>query len=137
MKTLIHCLCFALFCSFGRADDTPVLVPVTPTVKTPAEICADSLVEALNNELKHRIAIHEALFADFWHNANATPDEINAALGNKAAAVFRASAENLAHLTRIAAIAGVSIDDLIPAEHRTSPRAVSIHTDGTVTLADP
>lgn len=111
------------------------LIPTTPPPeKTAAEKIADSIVETLNGEIKHRVEVHKQLVDVLWHDERATPDAILAALGTKAKLLFQVSAANKAHLTTLAALVGKSIDDFLPAEYQTPPLAFTIHNDGTVTI---
>lgn len=119
-------------CSLLSAQE---LIPTTPPPeKTAAEKIADSLIETMNAEVKHRVEIHKQIFDVVWHDERATPQQILAALGTKAKLLFQVSAANKAHLQTLATTVGKTLNDFLPAEYQTPPLPFTIHNDGTVTI---
>ena len=129
MKTLLLILLSA--CSLHAQ-----LITKTETEKTAAQLAAESIVDAINAELTHRVQVHKVAFETLWHNPRegATPEAIIAEFGNKAALVFAFSAENLAHIERCAQLVGKTRADFLSDAECTPPRRLVIHSDGTVTL---
>ena len=133
MKTRII-LIIAALCALAFPFVAQDLIPVSKPTTTAAQQLADSIVSTLNDELKRRIAVHRQCFDVIWKDTRATPAQILAALGTNAKLVFLTSAENKAHLTHLATLVGKTLDDFLPAEYQTTPQAVTLHDDGTVTL---
>ncbi len=140
MKTLAFILALtalALIAPFSVADDVELLAVPKPPARTAGDDIADEMARDINGELTRRVEAHKRLWQVLWHNPSATPDEICAGLGTRAAALFRASALNLKQLGEIAALAGKTLADLGLADYATPPRQPTLHDDGTVTLAPP
>jgi hypothetical protein len=123
---------FALLITLLHAQ----LVPTTQQQPTAAELAAQSITDALNSEITHRVAVHKVCFDTLWRNQRegATPAAILAALGTNAKLVFQIASENLAHISNCAALIGKARADFISDEDCTPPVAFTIHADGTVTL---
>lgn len=133
MKTRII-LIIAALCALAVPFVAQDLIPVSRPVPTVQQQIAESVITTLNEELKRRIAVHKQCFDMIWHEQRATPAQILAALGTNAKLVFLTSAENKAHLTHLATLVGKTLDDFLPTEYQTTPQAVTLHDDGTVTL---
>lgn len=110
----------------------------TATAQPPpaSQLAAESIIEAINAEIKHRVSVHQIAWETLWLNARpgATPEAILAQLGTNAALVFQFSRENLEHITRCAALVGKQPTDFIEAKYLRSPRELVHHADGRVTL---
>lgn len=100
-----------------------------------AELAAQSIIDAVNGEIAHRVAIHKVCFDTLWKNARegATPAAILKKLGGKAALVFQFSRENLEHIERCAKLVGKTRADFISDAECTPPVELTFHADGTVT----
>ena len=126
------CSCLALLLIF------PLLSPaqiITGPQISPATQAAKIITDEMNQEFKRRIFQHRNLFALFWRNPDATPDQIAAAFGNQAVRLFQLSQENVEHIDRLATLLGKDVADYIPVEDRVPPRTVTPNRDGTVTIA--
>jgi hypothetical protein len=102
-----------------------------------AKLAADSIVESINNEIKHRVAVHKVAFETLWKNTRegATPAAILEQLGTSAVLVFRFSRENLDHIDRCAKLVGKTRADFLTDAECTPPHELVYHADGRVTLA--
>jgi hypothetical protein len=103
---------------------------------TAAELAAQSVVDAVNAEIVHRVAIHQICWQTIWRNARdgATPAAVLAALGPRAGLIFGFANENIEHIDRIAKMVGKARADFISDADCTPPMAFTIHSDGAVTL---
>lgn len=101
-----------------------------------AQLAAESIIEAINNEITHRVAVHRVAFETLWKNTRpgATPVAILAQLGTKAALVFQFSRENLEHIDRCAKLVGKTRVDFLSDAECTPPHALIFHSDGRVTI---
>lgn len=112
-------------------------IPTIPPSLPPAAIrLAESELAHINASLARRVEEHKARFAAFW-DAEATPDELLEAMGSRASLYLAAAGESVEHIGRLAAIAGKSTSDYMPAEDCVPRRAFVLHEDGTVTLEPP
>jgi hypothetical protein len=109
---------------FDLTDTTP-----------PAVHIASSLLSMANHESERRAQFHQACFNAVWHNESVSPEVILAAMGTNAARYLQAAAESVRHIAEIAAISGLAPDDVLPASSREMPHEVTLHEDGTATLA--
>jgi len=109
---------------FDLTDTTP-----------PAVHIASSLLSMANHESERRAQFHQACFNAVWHNESASPEVILAAMGTNAARYLQAAAESVRHIAEIAAISGLTLDDVLPAISREMPHEVTLNEDGTATLA--
>jgi hypothetical protein len=96
---------------------------------------ARSLLTLANNETERRAQFHQACFDAFWHNESVSPELILAAMGTNAARYLQAAAESVRHIAEIAAISGLTLDDVLPATSREMPHEVTLHEDGSATIA--
>lgn len=103
---------------------------------TAAQLAAESIVDAINAEIKHRVDVHKVCFNTLWRNTRegATPAAQLAALGVKAKLVFQFSNENLQHIQRCAELVGKTRADFIADVDCTPPVQLVFHNDGTVTI---
>jgi hypothetical protein len=131
MKTLLLLIALAAPLS-AQLIDTPAATPPPA-----AQLAADSIVEAINNEIKHRVAVHKTAWETLWENSRegATPEAILQQLGTRARLVFAFSRANLEHIAACAALVGKQASDFIAPKYLTSPRELVHHNDGRVTLA--
>lgn len=131
MKTTIVAL--ILSCSSCFAQLIATTVAPSPTA---AELAAESIIDAINGEIDHRVKVHKIAFETLWKNTRegATPDAILAQLGTNAALVFQFSRENLDHINRCAKLAGKTRKDFLSDEECTPPSELVFHANGTVTL---
>jgi hypothetical protein len=111
------------------------LIPVPNNNPTNAEIAASSIIDSINNEINHRVAVHQICFDTLWNNSrpDATASNILTALGTNAGLVFAFAVENLNHIGRCAAIIGKTREDYIP-DSQCVPPPFTINSDGTATL---
>ncbi|WP_395734086.1 hypothetical protein [Prosthecobacter sp.] len=110
--------------------DTPKPEP------TAAELAAQSVVDAVNAEILHRVAVHQICWNTIWKNERpgATPAAVLAALGTKAGLIFAFASENLDHIDRCAQIIGKTRADFIADADCIPPVAFTVSADGIVTL---
>lgn len=112
------------------------LIPTTPIVLPSAAVqIAQSEIARLNAMLGSRIADHRERYLAFWANPSATPDEILASLGSDARRYLDAASESVGHLARLAALAGLSLGEILPPEYYVPRRAFVFGADGTISLA--
>lgn len=132
MKTL---LLFSILLSLSA--NLPAQLIDTAAPPPPAsKLAADSIIEAINSEIKHRVEVHKIAWETLWENNRdgATPEAILEQMGTKAALMFAFSKANLEHIAACAALVGKQPTDFIAAKYLSSPRELVIHADGTVTL---
>lgn len=112
------------------------LIDVPSSSPPASQLAAESIIEAINGEIKHRVSVHQIAWETLWQNTRpgATPEAILSQLGTKAALVFQFSRENLEHITRCAALVGKQPTDFIDAKYLATPHELTFHSDGTVTL---
>lgn len=131
MKALILLLALiALPCS------AQLITTAEPAPPTAAELAADSIIDAINNEIAHRVSVHKVAFETLWKNTRegATPEAILLKLGTKATLVLQFASENIAHIDRCARLVGKTRADFIPDADCIPPRELVFHQNGTVTL---
>jgi hypothetical protein len=128
MKLLLFTLCASL----SHAQ----LIPTTDAQPTAARLAAESIVDAINNEITHRVAVHKIAFDTLWKNTRegATPAAILEQLGTSAVLVFQFSRENLDHIDRCAKLVGKTRADFLSDAECTPPHELVYHTDGRVTI---
>jgi hypothetical protein len=112
------------------------LIPTSPAQPPPAKLAADSIVNAINNEITHRVAVHKIAFETLWKNTRegATPAAILEQLGTSAVLVFQFSRENLDHIDRCAKLVGKTRADFLSDAECTPPHELVYHTDGRMTI---
>ena len=111
------------------------LIDLPSPPETPiAQRIAESLLAHLNAELTRRVEAHKARFADFWQG-DASPDDILAAMGDKAQLWLASASESVEHIATLASLAGKQLTDFLPAESFMPPREFVFGENGTVTLA--
>lgn len=112
------------------------LIDIAKPEPTAAELAATSVIDAINAEIEHRVAIHKGAFETLWKNERegATPAAILTALGTKAKLVMQFAAENLLHIDNCAKLVGKTRADFIPDAECVPPRQLVFHANGTVTL---
>ena len=130
MKLLL--LLLTLCASLSHAQ----LIPTTNAQAPTAKLAAESIIDAINGEIKHRVAVHKIAFETVWKNTRdwATPAAILEQLGTSAVLVFRFSRENLDHIDRCAKLVGKSRADFLSDAECTPPHALVYHADGRVTI---
>lgn len=108
----------------------------TPPHPPAAQLAAESIIDAINGEIKRRVAVHKIAFETLWKNTRegATPAAILEKLGTKAALIFQFSRENLDHIERCAKLVGKTRADFLSDAECTPPHELVFHPDGTVTL---
>jgi len=97
---------------------------------------ARSLLTLANNETERRVQFHQSCFDAIWRNPLVPAHEVLAAMGTNAARYFQAASESVRHIAEIAAISGLTLDQVLPAADRAMPVEVILHEDGTATLAE-
>lgn len=130
--TLITLTVFTLIIGVLHAQ----LIAVTATPPTAAELAAQSVIDAVNAEITHRVKVHELCWETIWQNPRpgATPAAVLAALGTKAGLIFAFASENLDHIARCAQLVGKTRADFIADEDCIPPLAFTLQSDGRVTL---
>jgi hypothetical protein len=91
----------------------------------------------INHSLLRRIEEHKLKYKAFWQNYDHTPDSILEAMGTNAAIWLAAAAENVEHISRLAAIVGKTVNDFLSPDFYVPPRAFIVNPDYTVTLEPP
>jgi hypothetical protein len=101
-----------------------------------ATLAAQSVVDAINQEITHRVAVHQTCFNTVWRNERpgATPAAVLAAMGNNAKLVFAFANANLDHISQCAQLVGKTLNDFIAPQDYTPPLAFTINDDGTATI---
>lgn len=112
------------------------LIPKTTPEVTAAQSIVDRIIDDLNAELLRRVSVHKRNFSGFW-DESPTPDELLEAMGDKAQTILSVAGENVDHIQRLAAILGLTLADLLPAEYWQPRRAFVPGPNGTLTLAPP
>lgn len=137
MKRIIITSVTSFLFAASALAQTPAPPPnlITPPTLDPSPQIAASVARQINSEINRRAQTTISLWNMVWNSKSATPDQVVAALGKQAGLVFNLAAENVAHLTRAASLAGQPLNVYLPAQYQTTPRAVTINSDGTVTLA--
>lgn len=107
-----------------------------PLPPTPAQRSALSILAQVNSAAGQAVERHQRLYRAFW-DAEATPDEILAEMGKHGATMLAAAAESARHLSSLASIAGLKLEDLISPAFIEPRRAFIVAADGTATLAPP
>lgn len=112
------------------------LIPKSTTPPTLAEGIVDKMIDDMNDELTRRVQVHKRNFTSFW-DESVTPDELLVTMGNRAQLILASAGENIDHIGRLAAIAGVELDELLPPSMWQPRRAFIPGPNGTMTLAPP
>lgn len=125
----------ALILSCSSCFAQLIATPESP-LPTAAELAAESIIDAINAEIDHRVKVHKVAFETLWRNTRegATPEAILLKLGTKAALVLQFAGENIDHIDRCAKLVGKTRADFIPDADCVPPRELVFHSDGTVTL---
>ena len=105
----------------------------TPPSDPPAKSIALSLLAHANRTLGEHITEHRARFHEFW-DGPVTPAAIAAELGAYGSQYLAAAAESVRHIATLAAIAGKTLDDVLPASDYTPRLPLTANADGTVTV---
>jgi hypothetical protein len=130
-----HLLLLLTLCT-SLSSHAQLIESAATTPPPAAKLAADSIVDAINNEIKHRVAVHKVAFETLWKNTRegATPAAILEQLGTSAVLVFRFSRENLDHIDRCAKLVGKTRADFLTDAECTPPHELVYHADGRVTL---
>ena len=127
MKALILLLALiALPCS------AQLIATADPAPPNAAELAADSIIDAINNEIAHRVSVHKVAFETLWKNTR--EGAILLKLGAKATLVLQFASENIDHIDRCARLVGKTRADFIIDADCIPPRELVFHQNGTVTL---
>lgn len=116
----------------------PYLVtPLSPPVPESApRMAARALLDTLNALKAQRVFEHAQQFTRFWDDPNATPDELLVEMGPMASVWLQCASESAESLARLAAFAGKTLEDFLPAD-KYVPRRSFVVTDGVLSLAPP
>lgn len=127
-----HLLLLTLCASLSHAQ----LIPTTDAQAPTAKLAAESIIDAINGEIKHRVAVHKIAFETLWKNTRdgATPAAILEQFGTSAVLVFQFSRENLDHIDRCAKLVGKTRADFLSDAECTPPHELVYHADGRVTI---
>jgi len=130
MKALILLALIAVPC-FAQ-----LITTAEPAPPTAAELAAESIIEAINSEIDHRVKVHKIAFDTLWKNTRegATTEAILLKFGTKATLVLQFASENIDHIDRCAKLVGKTRADFIPDADCIPPRELVFHADGSVTL---
>lgn len=109
--------------------------PIKPTPEL-AEQIADRMISAFNAEIDNRVRTQRNQYCAFW-DSPVTPDAILEQWGQRGTMMHAAAAENVEHLTKLAAFVGKTLPDIIDMSFVIPRREFIPHEDGTVTLAPP
>lgn len=114
------------------------LIPTPDLQPSAAELAAQSIIDAINNEIAHRGRVHETAWDTIWANERegATPAAILAQLGTHAALVFAFSRINLQHIAACCDLVGKQPTDFLPVKYWETPHPITVHDDGSVTITD-
>lgn len=114
-----------------------ILIDTPQKQPSAAELAAQSIIDSINAEIAHRVRVHQTAWDTLWDNQRpgATPDAILGQLGTHAALVFAFSRENLQHIANCCALVGKQPTDFLEAKYWSTPQPITLHEDGTVTLA--
>lgn len=105
-----------------------------PTPPTPAQRAAIAQLSRVNSAGYESVARHKELYRAFWDDPQATPAEILAEMGTNAALYLASANASIAQIESLAIIAGSTLDDVLPPEHREPRMPITVHDDGTVTI---
>jgi hypothetical protein len=112
-------------------------LPQPPEAPRPERV-AERLLARLNAEIGRRSEQHASDFHAFWDDPICTPDEILAAMGDAAPIMLATASENLEGFTRLAALVGKTLNDVIaPADYMPRRQFIVDEQTGAVTLAPP
>lgn len=115
-----------------------LIPPTTPPATPPPQDIAENLIARANAMCARRFQEHREGFAAFWDDEKATPDEILAAMGNRARAYILGAGASYQHLLALSQIAGVDLPEaLVPAFTEPRRKFLIDHATGMVTLAAP
>lgn len=114
----------------------PDIFPVIPETKPPvAEAIAAGLLREVEAECARRVGQHVDWWRAFWESPEATPDDIAAAMNGSAALFFGIASVNRGHIAAVAQMLGKTAAELgLPEECMTTPRPVTLNSDGSVTI---
>lgn len=120
----------------SQGAEMATIFPVIPETKPPiAESIASGLLREVESEATRRVGQHVDWWRAFWQSSEATPDEIAAAMSGSAAAFFGIASINMGHIAAVAQMLGKTPQDLgVPVECLTTPREVTVNSDGSVTI---
>lgn len=98
-----------------------------------AQSIANSLLSHANRTLNERVSEHRIRFHEFWDNVE-PPANIANAMGQHGGAYLAAASESIRHISELANIAGLSLNDIIhPSDYM--PRLPLIENeDGTLSV---
>lgn len=135
MKTHLNLFAACILTACALSLHAQLIETVKPE-PTAAELAAQSVVDAVNNEITRRVNVHKVCWDTIWRNTRegATPAAVLAALGSKAVLVFSFASENLDHIDRCAKLVGKTRADFIKDADCIPPLAYTAHADGTITL---
>ena len=114
------------------------IFPQIPETKPPvADAIAAGLLREIDAECQRRVGQHVDWWRAFWQSAEATPDEIAAAMNGSAALFFGIASVNKGHIAAVAQMLGKKTAELgVPDECMTAPREVTVNQDGSVTIGE-
>jgi len=112
------------------------IFPVIPGAKPPiAESIAAGLLREVEAEATRRVGQHVDWWRAFWQSPEATPDEIVSNMGVSAGLFFGIAAVNMQHIAAVAQMLGKTPVDIgVPVECLSTPRVVTVNSDGSVTI---
>ncbi len=99
---------------------------------TPEVVCAQTMMQHLNEELSRMVANYMTHYNAVWKNPAATPDKIVAAFGSQGQALFAKAAATAAYLVAMGAVDATG-KPTIPTTMPTGWNYVA-NADGSVTL---
>jgi len=105
-----------------------------PAPKPAAQLIAENELAAANCELIRRVEYHRNRFTAFWSNPKATPDVLLEQMGGNAQLYLALAQESAESIARIAALLGMTLDDVLPPQFYAPQRAFVVGENGTLTL---
>jgi hypothetical protein len=114
------------------------IFPIIPETLPPVnERIAADLLRAIEAECIRRVGQHVDWWRAFWQSTEATPDEIAEAMNGSAALFFGIASVNRGHIAAVAQMLGKTTAELgVPDECMSTPRPVTINSDGSVTIGE-
>jgi len=100
-----------------------------------AERIAADMLMAVEAECARRVGQHVDWWTAIWESPEATPDQICDAMNGSAALFFGIASANKSQIATVAQMLGKTTAELgVPAKCMTTPRDVTINSDGSVTI---
>jgi hypothetical protein len=110
----------------------PMIPETTPPV---AERIAADMLRIIDGECRRRIGNQSDWWSAIWESAEATPEEIIAAMGTSAKLFFTIASINKQQIATVAQVLGKTTAELgLPDKCMSTPKTVTLNSDGTATI---